>query len=417
MRIRTLLLFLVGSRRAILDLVAEPRVLGIGALFVLSAGFARDYDGKDLVHEPWHLLLPYGASLLTSFILFSLFFGIGRLRGWSGAGFWSSYRSFLSLFWMTAPLAWLYAIPYERFLTPLGALEANLWTLGLVAGWRVVLIIRVASVLTGASIVASTFLVMLVADAEALIALYYTPLPIIRVMGGVRYSPSEQLLLDTAIAVGVLAVLSLPIWLIGTATVCSSNHSWKVPNPEQGAATPSGRGLFYLACASVAIWALFLPSTQQEQLLRSEVERDFKEGRIASALATMSAHAPGDFPPQWEPPPRLAYGARTPNVLEVMEEIVRHSVAPWVHEIYVQRFDQYLDELFNYYPQDVDQLYSRWLRAADVLHHLPEGRALVAEHRGQIERCINRASPDSSSLLGKLTALLKEEKHDAKDSP
>ena len=48
---------------------------------------------------------------------------------------------------MTAPLAWLYAIPYERFLSPVGATRANLWTLGLVAAWRVLLIIRVLVVL------------------------------------------------------------------------------------------------------------------------------------------------------------------------------------------------------------------------------------------------------------------------------
>jgi len=35
----------------------------------LLPAFAREYDGEDLLHEPWHLLLPLVASLATSFIL------------------------------------------------------------------------------------------------------------------------------------------------------------------------------------------------------------------------------------------------------------------------------------------------------------------------------------------------------------
>src|SRR5260370_5135520 len=120
MRIRTLLLFLIGQRQAILDLAADRRSLWIGCVFVLSAGFAREYDGKDLLHEPWHLALPYAASLVSSFLLFAVLFEAAREHHWQGPGFWRSYRSFLSLFWMTAPLAWIYAIPFERFMTPLG---------------------------------------------------------------------------------------------------------------------------------------------------------------------------------------------------------------------------------------------------------------------------------------------------------
>ena len=42
----------------------------------------------------------------------------------------TTFRSFLNLYWMTAPLAWLYAIPFERFLSPADATTANLALLG-----------------------------------------------------------------------------------------------------------------------------------------------------------------------------------------------------------------------------------------------------------------------------------------------
>ena len=51
---------------------------------------------------------------------------------------------------MTAPLAWIYAIPVERFLGAYEATQANLWMLGIVSVWRIVLMIRVVSVLFGA---------------------------------------------------------------------------------------------------------------------------------------------------------------------------------------------------------------------------------------------------------------------------
>jgi hypothetical protein len=72
MNIRTVLRYLVGNRQAIRDLASSRWTLLVGFLFVLSAGFARDYDGKDLLQEPWHLLLPLVASLASSFLLFCL---------------------------------------------------------------------------------------------------------------------------------------------------------------------------------------------------------------------------------------------------------------------------------------------------------------------------------------------------------
>lgn len=73
MTIRTLFLYLIGNRQAILAIAANRSALLIGFLFVLSAGLAREYDNHDLVHEPWHVLLPLVASAPAS--------GLGAPRG------------------------------------------------------------------------------------------------------------------------------------------------------------------------------------------------------------------------------------------------------------------------------------------------------------------------------------------------
>jgi hypothetical protein len=70
MTIRTLFGYLVGRENAIREIASNRRSLIVGFLFCLSTALARHYDGKYLLREPWFLLAPAGASLLTSLIFF-----------------------------------------------------------------------------------------------------------------------------------------------------------------------------------------------------------------------------------------------------------------------------------------------------------------------------------------------------------
>ena len=63
MTLSTLPRYLLGRESAILEVIESRGVLLLGFLFVLSAGFAREYDGEDLVAEPWHVLIPLAASV------------------------------------------------------------------------------------------------------------------------------------------------------------------------------------------------------------------------------------------------------------------------------------------------------------------------------------------------------------------
>jgi len=72
---------LVGLENAIHALLRSRSTVWVGLLFVISAGFAREYDGESLLHEPWHLLIPLGASLVSSLLLFSLLTVTCRLGG------------------------------------------------------------------------------------------------------------------------------------------------------------------------------------------------------------------------------------------------------------------------------------------------------------------------------------------------
>jgi hypothetical protein len=409
MSITTLLRYWIGDRQAILAIASNRQALWIGALFVLSAGFAREYDGEDLLSEPWHLLLPLGASLLSSLVLFTITYGKILFVDPNRPSFLAAYRSFLTLFWMTAPLAWLYAIPYERFLSPAQALEANLWTLGLVALWRVVLMVRVVSVLMGYRVDQAFFLVLLFADVVAVLAILLIPRPVVSLMGGVRLTDSDRLILKLTFSVLFFGCLSLPVWLIGAVTeLVMSKPAWQLSPPLNNQTVVPAGTVWVLALVSLAVWAPILPRTQAEQRLRTQVESDFRNGRISEGLARMTNHSPSDFPPHWEPPPRVGYGKENPPLLDVMEFILEHPPASWVQTMYVEKFGRYLgdvygDELLMKPAEDIR-------RIIRLLRQLPEGPALVAEHRRALEYGL-RDRPDlPKAELEQLKTLLGEDR-------
>jgi hypothetical protein len=108
MRVATIIAYLTGRRAAILEVASDRTALVAAALLVLSAGLARNYDQASLRDEPWRLLGPFIASLAINGPLFLTIYGIARWKGIHGPGIGRAYLSFLTLYWMTAPLAWLY---------------------------------------------------------------------------------------------------------------------------------------------------------------------------------------------------------------------------------------------------------------------------------------------------------------------
>jgi hypothetical protein len=385
MGIGTLFRYLIGDRTAIQEIAESRGALWVGLLFVVSAGLAREYDGEDLLHEPGHVLIPLAASLVSSFILFVLCFAKVIANDPQRPRFFSAYRSFLTLFWMTAPLAWLYAIPYERFLSPYGAMQANLLTLGLVAAWRVALMCRVVSVLMGYPTPNAILLVLLFGDGLALLAMGLVPKPVVGFMGGIRHTDTEKLILNTTCCVTQLGCVSLPFLIWGVAgAIARSKPVWQLAASAYKEPPRLHHGVVILALFSVGVWAAILPVAQPEQLNRRRAEDDLRNGRIEEALAEMSAHTPADYPPQWEPPPRIGYGEKSPSLFDVMDLVVEKPPAPWVRDIYVEKLDQYLYDYHQLY--SYPRVYLK--RLLPLLQRLPEGPSLIKEHREMIEAAL-----------------------------
>jgi hypothetical protein len=352
----TLLKFLFGNSAAIREIATNKSSFWLGLVFVFSAGFAREYDGEDLLHEPWYLLIPLVASVGSSLLLYFLIRIVARNRGDEKLPIHAGYRSFLSIYWITAPLAWLYAIPYEKFLSASDSVYANLTTLEIVAIWRVLLIVRVVSVLYQCRFFSAFFVVMFFADGLAMAILYYTPLPIFNIMGGIHLSASEKIILNEAFLVGFLGWITLPVWIIGTLVIIGvriKDDDTQPPPWRLQFRTSEEKGIHIalkmIAVLSLLIWIPVLLKTQPVQQNRFQAEKLLHAGKIEEGLNYLSARKQNDFPTYWVPPPRIGYRNPSPSIEKVFIQLLKNNSDDWVYHIYLQNILSHTSEHSDYY--------------------------------------------------------------------
>jgi hypothetical protein len=404
MTITTFLQFLAGDRESILRITNSPRAIWIGLLFVFAAGVAREYDREDLLHEPWHLLIPLVASLASSFLLYVLVHFIAWRRSATQPSLITGYRVFLTLYWITAPLALLYAVPFERFLSAADAVRANLWLLALIAVWRVLLMTRVIAVIYSAQYIAALAIVLFFADSVLLAALQFFPTPIVAFMGGVRLSEAEQVIQATTLFVGALGFLSWPVWLICAAVVaCYGEPHWRYAPDLSTSDKGVSVGMWITAIVAVCVLFPALPFTQREQSLRRQVEFAMLNGQTKLALEVISAHARSDFPPHWDTPPKIAYRQPLPNIIDVQEQILGMDVAPWVREQYDEKYASWMHGKFDFGFYDVPQ--SELERHISILEQMPNAKEILREGRYSL---IHEMEMVDEPLRGRIERLLKD---------
>src|SRR5688572_24512649 len=113
--------YLMGEGRAIRELAENRKTIWTGVGLVLLTSIARNYDQTFIGEKP--LLWLFGSLLFSlvsgTWLYLILYGGFVRRAAADADGnkpeFWSRWFSFMGLFWMTAPVAWMYAIPVERF--------------------------------------------------------------------------------------------------------------------------------------------------------------------------------------------------------------------------------------------------------------------------------------------------------------
>ncbi len=376
--------FLGGDRQAILTIANSRWAFWAGAILVLAAGFAREYDGESLWDEPWHLAIPFGASLVAATSLYLLVFVAAAIRGQPLVRFFSGWYRFVGLFWMTAPLAFLYAVPYERLFSEVGAVQANLWTLAVVALWRVVLMARVIQVVFNWYPVASGIITVFFADVIAVIvaATFEFPVAMIAIMGGVRYTPAEMLLSEVGMLFQIISFLLLPFVLAAAVGMCISRHKLKPILTESCLNSRITPSLWAVVLASLLVWLPILPGPQREQRLRFQVESRMTSNRIAEALKILDQHSSDDFPPHWSPPPRVAYSTNNPPLKQVLIGVAKMEprLNPTWEDVFATKARSAV-EVFNILelsPEDLEA-YTTWLE------RIPLGPKIATRHLYRIE--------------------------------
>ncbi len=149
--------------------------------------------------------------------------------------------------------------PSRHFSPPEGATNANLWLLGLVSLWRVILIMRVIVVLFNAWTVNVLPVVLLFADSVVLFLFAAFPQPVISFMSGARQTQGQLTVEMVSRYAGWWGILTYPFWALGFVLVFVSTE----PEWVNVTATvkPSQRiqpTVWVLATASLIGWFILL---------------------------------------------------------------------------------------------------------------------------------------------------------------
>lgn len=333
----TILRFQFGDRSAI-ETVARSRAAFLtGILLVLLTTIPRNYDQTHLSEDPFRWVF---ASLLFSLISGTWMYVIAYLCGTYGGrraakseGHTdvSGWRSFMGLFWMTSPIAWLYALPVERWFDSVGAAKANVTLLAIVSAWRVLLMTRCISVACRMPFFKSLAWVLAGASTEVVVVGVfggYMTKGIMASMSGMRNSPEEDIMLD---ALGVAIGSSL--WIFPAALLVGLLWGWRgpaCPLPVRESGAPPLTGLAALG----VIWILIAIGPQKELALVSGYEKRLAAGETRAALDILNRGTLEQLSRSRVLPPKPFEHSVFRELPAVISEL-RNSDAKWVREYFV----------------------------------------------------------------------------------
>lgn len=344
MHAKDIFLFLIGNRGSIERIAGSWWALLIGAILVLTAGIARNYDHLDLLRDPEWIIGPFIASIITSSIIFVVVKTYLGLYGSKVRIKWRQYVSFLCLYWMTSPCAWLYGLPVESYTDLVTATKWNIAFLAIVSIWRVALMTRSLAVLTKASYGVSLLGILLPASAIMCVGSFFKGLSLVGIMGGVRLPPHTKLLQEaagfTAMAsfwITIVAMIAAPI--IGRKFARASRQiPWRTEKAPWLA--------LFLACLCLILWAGAGRLTQVKVQRNHHLTELIKQHQYADALSYASQYKLEDFSTIHYFPPNPYTPSYHGNRSEYRELISRFdgSEPAWLRETWIR---QYATTLLN----------------------------------------------------------------------
>jgi hypothetical protein len=342
---RDVVRFQWGAREAITSLAASRATLPTGIVLVLLTSIARNHDQTWIGESPVRWVLgPLLFSLMSGTWLFLTVYALGIRSNWNielqNRSFWRDWPAFMGLFWMTAPVAWLYAIPVERFLDPIQAARANVALLATVSLWRVLLFARVVQVIGSVRYRDALRWVLMAAAIETAVIIFFATFgeAIMRGMAGLRYSPAQEVLYRAlniaftgAIGVGAIAIF---IELVFGREAPRS----RLP-VQRGDTLPR----WFLAGVTV-FWMGVAVLSQPGVRRTAHVEALMNSGQFREALDFLASHPPDQFAPGRPLPPR-GYEWSTFTQVPGLVSALQTNDPAWVQDHVIGQLDVLVDSL------------------------------------------------------------------------
>lgn len=404
---RTIFAYQFGNVEAIRELARNKAAFPTGIILVLLTAVARNYDQAFILETPLWLFGPLLFSFITGSFIFAIIYSGFMVRHqphaepgvredmelphpkWYHFVPWRGYtpipgsqwRSFMGLFWMTAPIAWLYAIPVERFLDFEGSARANLVLLTLVALWRVLLLARIISVVQGIHFVRSLGWVLLPASIEVLalssMGMFFGT---IITMGGMQNAAPEHRLWYTAAEIALWGAIIIALVTVIFLNVYKCRQPvMPYPTPGPGQISWSPLVIMTLAWSAVAV-------VPQQELERNHTFEKLIHNRdYRGALDYLMQYQPTDFSPSRRIPPdpyqpginhRQMFFRDFPQIFRLLDI----ATPEWIRQRYLDYFEFVLTR-HRHYHFGLDNT----LAIFKALETLPEGKDWVRRNCSQLK--------------------------------
>jgi hypothetical protein len=398
----TLVRFQLGNAAAIRTVAQNSAALPFAIALVLLTAVARNYDQSFIGESILWLLGP----LIFSFFSGSMLCFIVH-KGFTERHFPKESKPddngqwirFMTLFWMTAPVAWLYAIPVERFFDSYPAAQANLALLMIVSLWRVLLMSRIISVVNHVPYVRALLWVLLGASIEVIIVGFFGALTSKRIlasMGGMRNSPEENLMgsaIGTAWAVMVVLAFVLLLWRFREETT---------PFPSR----TFGKAPWLALLALASLWAFVAWPEQLKQHRHVKHRKLVTNERYAEALDFLGQHKRSSFPAgrRLEPNP---YEYNVWDDLPPTIALLTSNTSPWIRELYLDSLNRTFVHHFPGYRSltNVEAMYAAIERLPEGADWLKANESAIARH-GFGGRYMGRNENDAAVAVTAQTNIL-----------
>ncbi len=373
MRPVDLILYLFGNRGAIERVAAMRYAWLIGAILVLTAGIARNYDHLDVLRQPEWFIGPFAASLVSVVFIFMWISVPLKLK--KVGSDWRQCGTFLVLAWLTAPCAWLYAIPVESMTDIVTATKWNIAFLAIVAFWRVAIIVRAVSVLTGVTWYRALPLVLAPAALEAMLGSFFKGLSLVGIMGGIRLPPHTELLVQAS-----NFTTSVSFWLLIACIIASFIVRGVANQPLYRSTRPASKSVILVSAFTMLAWAMLATLFHPLVANRYQLQELIRQDNYKDAIAFASGKTREDFPPHHYLPPEPT--AWFPG--ELLEMLPPDAPA-WLRKEWVQNA---IESYKMRYPYDFYDL-EGWQKISDLYPEIPQAIKLHADELRSREQSLD----------------------------